>query len=310
MSSAPRRRPPGSRTRSRRKPVGGRSTSAATAIRRSASSRPGASANARASRSATVGRAPHGRALDDDREQHQAAVAVRVDDPLARRALPRVDRAGEQRARRGRAVAVGVQPARREAVEHARREHLHRRAQRPASSSPSQASAQSTSELGNGSRRPKLPSASHVNGAGGGPHSRDRQLDQAPRRRCRGRRRSCARSPAPPRPRRAARRPRAQLGHRRGDARHVGGARDERAQPERGAVLGGEQVDVVEHADAAAAARRAPAGGGCRGRASPAAPRSRGGRRRPCAPARSSRRRAACRAARPPRAPACAGRGR
>ena len=198
MSSAPRRRPPGSRTTSRRKPVGGRSTSAAAAIRRSASSRPGRLGERAGEPVGHGRRAPHRRALDDDGEQHQPAVAVGVDDPLARRALPALDRAREQRARRDRAVGVGMQPARREPVEHARGEHLHRRAQPVVAALPRHRAVHV------GARERLAPPEA----AQREPRERRRRravLARSPARsggawRCRGRRRSCARSRGGPRP--------------------------------------------------------------------------------------------------------------
>ena len=116
-------------------------------------------------------RAPDRIALDDHREQHQAAVAIGVLDPRSGGALPLVDRAGEQRARGDRALGVERQPARRQTLQNPPRRGRSSPPGAAGSSPPSQASAQSTSELGNGSRRPKLPIANHVYGAGGRPSS-------------------------------------------------------------------------------------------------------------------------------------------
>ena len=305
-------RRPCSSTKSRRKPVGGRSTSAATAIRRSVSSRPGASANARASRSATSG-APHTGALSITTE---SSIRPRSWSGSSQPAADRPPPTGRPSARTARSTAVApvgvrVQPARRQPVEHARGERLHRGAQlRLVVALPGERAV----DVGAGER------LAPAEAAGREPRERrrrraelgDRELDQPPRPRCRGRRR-CMRliaGAATPgvvqrddRRRELARRPRP----RRATSR---GARDQRAQPERGAVLGGQQVDVVEHADQppARVEHRQVADAVVEHLQQRVRAGAVGGRS--CGPARSSRPRAACRSGRPRRARACAGRGR
>ena len=171
MSSTPLRSPLSSSTKSRKKPVGGRSASAAATRRFSACSRFGVRANAAARRCGHGRRAPDRIALDHHREQHQAAVAIGVLEPRPGGALPLADRAREQRAGRDRALGVGAQTARRHPLQNPPGQVRSSVSRSCGSSASSQASAQSTSELGNGSRRPKLPIASHVYGAGGRPSS-------------------------------------------------------------------------------------------------------------------------------------------
>ena len=170
MSSTPLRSPLSSSTKSRKKPVGGRSPSAAATRRFSACSRFGVRANAAARRSATVV-APQTGSLSTTTES-----SIR---PRSRSGSSSHDRAALSHSpiERANSGLDATAPWGSERRPHADTPSRTRRA-RPVivsrscgSSASSQASAQSTSELGNGSRRPKLPIANHVYGAGGRPSS-------------------------------------------------------------------------------------------------------------------------------------------
>ena len=280
-SNVPRWSPSCASTTSRRKPLGGRCASAMRASSRTRrSSRRGG-----ASDSSTVSPMPTPATVRPSNSTDEAITTCSCPGSaiqLLERGAPGVRGPGEQRPVRAHAVLVGGQAAGVEA-----RHDPRARGRRPSArvcgsaSSPCQTSPVSASEERTASRRPRLPSASHDTGAGAGPRSGDRQLDEAPRRPRRGRSRRRRRSAWARALRRTAR-PR-----RPGSCRAASATRLRRSarQPRRGA--GGTAVAPRSRAGRGRRARRGRgpsrrrrARGAHRGRAARAA------RRRRAAPAR------------------------
>ena len=198
-------------------------------------------------------RAPHRVALDDNREQHQAAAAIGILGPRPRGRLPAGDRAREQRARGDGAVRVRRQPARPEPVDDVARERRHARPQLLVAvrALPRQRAV----DVGAGER------LAAAEAAGGEPrvrHGRRSELGM-------GELDQPAGDRVVQRGERAADRGGGlagvvevddharEPGRRGGDRIGVRAAGDQRAQPERRAALARHQVDVVEHAEQPAA---------------------------------------------------------